>query len=168
VGTAAPVLARPGCDKNPQTKPGRRAGFDVAHLVAHDRAPSGIKLEVEYGLQDHSRIGLASRMLAPVLADAVQRVVGAVIDAGDRRALRFKAIAHPSCQIGVGAFIEIASANAGQVGDDDDWMLIWPHRLWNTGLRYAPQTVIVTRLVLGLILLRNLASFCQNHQSASN
>jgi hypothetical protein len=41
-------------------------------------------------------------------------------------------------------------------------MLIWPHRLWNTGLRYAPQTVIVTRLVLGLILLRNLASFCQN------
>jgi hypothetical protein len=47
-------------------------------------------------------------------------------------------------------------------------MLIWPHRLWNTGLRYAPQTVIVTRLVLGLILLRNLASFCQNHQSVSN
>ena len=72
-----PVLARPGCDKNPQTKPCRRAGFDVAHLVAHDRAPSGIKLEVEYGLQDHSRIGLAPRMLAPVLADAVQGMVGA-------------------------------------------------------------------------------------------
>ena len=63
-----PVLARPGCDKNPQTKPGRRAGFDVAHLVAHDRAPSGIKLEVEYGLQDHSRIGLApgSRRYSPM------------------------------------------------------------------------------------------------------
>ena len=87
---------------------------------------------------------------------------------GDRRALRFKAIAHPSCQGRMGPLIEIATADAGLVGDDDDWMLIWPHRLWNTGLRYAPQTVIVTRLVLGLILLSNLASFCQNHQSVSN
>jgi hypothetical protein len=97
-----------------------------------------------------------------------KRVIRAVVDAGDRRALRFKAIAHPSCQVRMGLLIEIATADAGLVGDDDDWMLIWPDRLWNAGLRYAPQTVIVTRLVLGLIVLRNLASFCQNHQSVSN
>ena len=59
-------------------------------------------------------------MLAPVLADAVQGMVGAVIDAGDRCALRFKAIAHPSCQFRMGVFIEIATADAGLVDDDDD------------------------------------------------
>jgi hypothetical protein len=60
-------------------------------------------------------------MIMTVLADAVQRMVRAVVDAGDRCAFRFEAIANPSCQIGVGAFIEIASTNAGLVGDDDDW-----------------------------------------------
>src|SRR3954453_18920991 len=98
-------LAGTRCDQDPQAEPGRRTGFDVAHLIAHDRAPSGIKLEVEYGLQDHSRIGLAPRMLAPVLADAVQGMVGAVIDASDRRALRFKTLAHPSRQVRMGLFI---------------------------------------------------------------
>jgi hypothetical protein len=32
----------------------------------------------------------------------------------------------------------------------------------------TPAMSALTRLVLGLILLRNLASFCQNNQSASN
>jgi hypothetical protein len=29
--------------KNPQTKPGRRTGFDVAHFISHERAVRGIK-----------------------------------------------------------------------------------------------------------------------------
>ena len=69
-------LAETRCEQDPQAEPGRRAGFDVAHLIAHDHATSGIKLKVRYGLQDHSRLGLAPGMIATVLADAVQRVVG--------------------------------------------------------------------------------------------
>ena len=60
-------------------------------------------------------------------------MIGAVIDAGDRRALRFKAIAHPSRQVRMGLFIEIATADAGLVADDDDWppQLIRPEpRQW--------------------------------------
>jgi hypothetical protein len=59
-------------------------------------------------------------MLAPVLADAVQGMVGAVIDAGDRRALRFKAIAHPSRQVRMSLFIEIVTADARLVADDNN------------------------------------------------
>jgi hypothetical protein len=114
-------LAGMRCEQDPQAEPGRRAGFDVAHLIAHDHATSGIELEVRHGLQDHSRFGLAPRMIATVLADALQRVIRAVVDAGDRCALRFKAIAHPSRQVRTRLFIEIATADAGLVGDDDDW-----------------------------------------------
>ena len=51
-------LAGTRCDPDPQAEPGRRAGFDVAHLIAHDYATSGIEPEVRHGLQDHSGFGL--------------------------------------------------------------------------------------------------------------
>src|SRR5262245_13222483 len=105
-------------DENPQTNPGRRAGFYVAHLIAQNHATSGIKPEVRRSLQEHSRLRLAPWMIATVLADAIQRVIRAVIDPGDRRAFRFKATAHPSRQVRIGIFVEIAAADAGLVGDD--------------------------------------------------
>jgi hypothetical protein len=116
----SPVLAWKGCDKNSQTKPCRRAGFDVAHLVAHDRAASGIKPEVEYGLQDHSRIGLAPRVITAMGADAVHGMIGAMIDTGDRRTLGLEALAHPTCQLLISLLVEVAAADAGLVADDHD------------------------------------------------
>jgi len=59
-------------------------------------------------------------MIVAVLADAVEGVIRAVIDAGDRCVFRFKPIAHPSRQIFVGAFVEIATTDTRLVGDDND------------------------------------------------
>src|SRR5262249_17872391 len=59
-------------------------------------------------------------MIATVFADAVQGVIRAVIDPSDRSAFRFKALAHPSRQVRIGVFIEVAAADAGLVGDDND------------------------------------------------
>ena len=59
-------------------------------------------------------------MIAPILVDAIYRVIRAVIDPGDCRAFRFKAIAHPSRQVRIGILVEIAAAGAGLVRDDDD------------------------------------------------
>jgi hypothetical protein len=44
----------------------------------------------------------------------------AVIDPSDRGAFSFKAIAHPSCQVGIGVFVEVATADAGLVSDNND------------------------------------------------
>jgi hypothetical protein len=43
-----------------------------------------------------------------------------VIDPSDRGAFSFKAIAHPSCQVGIGVFVEVATADAGLVSDNND------------------------------------------------
>jgi hypothetical protein len=59
-------------------------------------------------------------MIATVFADAVQRVIRAVIHPSDRRAFRFEATAHPSRQVRIGGFVEIAAANAGLIGDDNN------------------------------------------------
>jgi hypothetical protein len=59
-------------------------------------------------------------MIATVFADAVERVIRAVIDPGNRRTFRFKAIAHPTRQVRIGVFVEIAAADASLVGDDND------------------------------------------------
>src|SRR5512146_2743799 len=80
---ALPLLALTWSDENPQTDSGRCAGLDVAFLIAQDRAVTGVESEIGHSLQDHSRIGLTPRMVATILADAMQRVKRAVIDARD-------------------------------------------------------------------------------------
>jgi len=59
-------------------------------------------------------------MIAPVFADAVLGVIRAVIDPSDRSAFRFKALAHPSCLVRIGVFVEVAAADAGLVRDNND------------------------------------------------
>src|SRR5919197_1632903 len=59
-------------------------------------------------------------MIATVFANSLQSMMRAVIDPRDRRAFRFKATAHPPCQFGIGALVEIAAADAGLIGDDND------------------------------------------------
>src|SRR5262249_45269445 len=70
-------------DENPQTDPSRLAGLDVAHFVSQDRGLSGIEIKVGQGLQDHTRVRLAPRMIAAVFADAMEGVIRAVIHASD-------------------------------------------------------------------------------------
>ena len=111
-------IARSDADK--QTDAGRSTGFDVAYLIAEDRAVSGIEPEIGDGLQQHSRLGFAPRVIATVFTDAILRVIRAMIDPGDCGALRFEAIAHPSRQVRIGAFVEIAAADAGLVRHDND------------------------------------------------
>jgi hypothetical protein len=117
---ACPDVAGTSSEQDPQTDPGRRASFDVAGLVAYERAASGIEREVGGGLQKHPGIGLAPRMIATIVADTVHRMIGTVIDARDGGAFRFEASAHPPRHIRIGFFIEIAAADAGLVGDDDN------------------------------------------------
>src|SRR5262245_11147063 len=66
-------------DKNPQTDPSCRASLDVAHFVSQDRGLNGIEIKVGHGLQYHARVGLAPRMIAAVLADAMEGVIRAVV-----------------------------------------------------------------------------------------
>jgi hypothetical protein len=121
MGWLARLSVATGPNANAQTNPSRRPGFHIAHFVPHNRAASEIETEVQFGLQEHSRIGFAPRMLATVLANAVQGVIRAVIDSGNCRAFRFKAIAHPSRQVRIGVFVEIAAADPGLVRHDNDW-----------------------------------------------
>src|SRR5256885_910923 len=72
------VLARP--KENTQANAGCRTRFHVAHLIADDGAAGGIKPEVRRCLQEHSRLGLAPGMIATIGTNAVERVIGAVID----------------------------------------------------------------------------------------
>src|SRR5215471_8141017 len=108
------------CDENPKTDPSRLAGLDVAYLVSEDRGLSRIEVKVGHGLQDHTRVWFAPRMIASVLADAMEGVIRTVIHSSDRYVFCFKAITHPSCQVFVGGFVEITTADAGLVGDDND------------------------------------------------
>src|SRR5213078_1283026 len=62
-------IARSDADK--QTDAGRSAAFDVAYLIAEDRAASGIEPEIGDGLQQHSRLGFAPRVIATVFTDAI-------------------------------------------------------------------------------------------------
>src|SRR5262245_56449354 len=59
-------------------------------------------------------------MIAAVLADAMEGVIRTVIHSSDRYVFGFKAITHPSRQVFIGGFIEITTADAGLVGDDND------------------------------------------------
>jgi hypothetical protein len=108
------------CDPNSQTNPSCRASLDVAHFVSQDRGLNRIEVKIGHGLQYHTRVGLAPRMIAAVLADAMEGVIRTVIHSSDRYVFRFKAITHPSRQVFIGGFIEITTADAGLVGDDND------------------------------------------------
>src|SRR5262245_30491993 len=59
-------------------------------------------------------------MIAAILADAMEGVIRTVVHSSDRYMFRFKAITHPSRQVFIGGFIEITTADAGLVGDDND------------------------------------------------
>ena len=67
-------IARSDADK--QTDAGRSAGFDVAYLIAEDRAVSGIEPEIGDGLRQHSRLGFAPRVIATVFTDAWATIIG--------------------------------------------------------------------------------------------
>src|SRR5262245_1187691 len=108
------------CDQNTQTDPTCRASLDVAHFVSQDRGLNRIEIKVGHGLQYHARVGLAPRMIAAVLADAMEGVIRAVVHASDRRVFRFKAFTHPSRQVFIGPLVEMATTDAGLVGDDND------------------------------------------------
>src|SRR5262245_5583554 len=107
-------------DKNPQTDPSCRASLDVAHFVSQDRGLNRIEIKVGHGLQYHARVGLAPRMIATVLADAMEGVIRAVVHASDRRVFRFKAFTHPSRQVLICALVEMATSYAGLVGAGND------------------------------------------------
>jgi hypothetical protein len=108
------------CDQNSQTDPSCRASLDVAHFVSQDRGLNRIEVKVGHGLQYHTRVGLAPRMIAAVLADAMEGVIRAVVHASDRCVFRFKAFTHPSRQVFIGSLVEITTTDAGLVGDDND------------------------------------------------
>ena len=78
-----------------------------------------IEIQVGGRLQDHPRLGLAPFVIDPIGADPMGRMVGAMIDAGDRRLLGAEALAHPVGQASIGGLVEIAAADARLVGDDD-------------------------------------------------
>jgi hypothetical protein len=50
----------------------------------------------------------------------MEGVIRTVIHSSDRYVFRFKAFTHPSRQVFVGGFVEITTADAGLVGDDND------------------------------------------------
>src|SRR5262249_32488141 len=108
------------CDQNSQTDPNCRTSLDVAHFVSQDGRLNRIEVKVGHGLQYHTRVGLAPRMMAAVLPDAMEGVIGAVVHASDRRVFRFKAFTHPSRQLFICALVEMATTDAGLVGNDND------------------------------------------------
>src|SRR2546430_4491042 len=109
-----------GSKEDAQPNPGCRACVHIAHFIAHNRAVNRIEPKLRYGLQQHSWVWFAPWMIATVFANSVQRMMRAVINPGDRRAFRFKATAHPPCQLAIGGLVEIAAADAGLIGDDND------------------------------------------------
>ena len=74
--SACPNFAGTSSEQDPQADSNRRARFDVADLIAHKCAVSGIKREVGGGLQQHPGIGLAPRVVATIVADTVHRTKG--------------------------------------------------------------------------------------------
>src|SRR5262249_35199026 len=97
------------CDQNSQTDPSCRASLDVAHFVSQDHGLNRIEIKVGHGLQYHARVGLAPRMIAAILANAMEGVIRAVVHASDRRVFRFKAFTHPSRQVLICALVEMAT-----------------------------------------------------------
>src|SRR5262249_16400542 len=59
-------------------------------------------------------------MIAAVLADAMEGGIRTGINSSDRYVFGFKAIKQPSRKVFIGGFIEITTADAGLVGDDND------------------------------------------------
>ena len=108
------------CDQNSQSDPSCRASLYVAHFVSQDRGLDRIEVKVGHGLQYHTRVGLAPRMITAVLADAMEGVIRAMVHASDRCVFRFKAFTHPSRQVFIGSLVEITTTDAGLVGDDND------------------------------------------------
>ena len=107
-------------DQDSQTNAGCRAGFDIAYFVPGDRAMSRIEPEVRNSLQDHSRLGFTPGMIATIPASALQGVIRTMIDSCNCRAFRFKAAAHPLRQLCIGVLVEVAAADTGLIGNDND------------------------------------------------
>jgi hypothetical protein len=113
------VLARP--KENAQADACCRTRFHVAHLIADDGAVRGIKPEVRHSLQEHSGVRLAPGVIATIGTNAVEWVIGTVIDPAYGRALLLKSVAHPSRQLRIGVFVEVAAADTRLVRDDNNW-----------------------------------------------
>jgi hypothetical protein len=101
-------------------RPIPRSEANVARLVADNGAERGIEPKIRDCLQEHSRVGFAPRVIAAVLPNAVERVMGAVIHAADDRALLRKSLAHPLRQLRIGFFVELAAADTALVRDDNE------------------------------------------------
>jgi len=114
----AGAVVRP--DQDYQSYSSRGTGLDVAHLVADHGAAGEVEVELRGCLEKHARIGLAPRMIAPVWAEAVVRVIRTVIHPSNRHAFRGEAVAHPLRQLGIGILVEIAAPDARLVGYHDD------------------------------------------------
>src|SRR5262249_53594921 len=71
-------------------------------------------------LQEHAWMRLAPGMVDLVSANAILGVVGAVINSRQRRAFLLESFAHPLRKLIVCLFVEIAAADTGLVGRDND------------------------------------------------
>ena len=58
-------------EENAHRNARRRAGFHVADFVAYKGALRRIEAKIRERLQEHSRLGLAPRVIAAVLANAL-------------------------------------------------------------------------------------------------
>jgi hypothetical protein len=112
--------AIPRSEENAHSNAGCGTRFHVAHFVADKGALGRIELKIRDRLQKHSRLGLAPRVIAAILANAVERVIGAVIDPANGCALLRKSVAHPSGQLLIGIFVEVATADTGLVRGDNN------------------------------------------------
>lgn len=112
--------AIPRSEENAHPNAGCGARFHVAHFVADKGALGSIELKIRDRLQEHSRLRLAPRVIAAILADAVERVMRAVVEPADGYALLGKSVAHPSGQLLIGIFVEVAAADTGLVRGDND------------------------------------------------
>ena len=96
---------------------GSLCGRDVALPIANQEACVLVDCEVGERAQDHARPGLAVDVAATELGHAPLRMVGAMIERIDDRAVRGELLTHPVVQ-GEYAVLAIKSVgNAGLVGD---------------------------------------------------
>jgi len=72
------------------------------------------------GLEDHAGVRLAPRMVSSVIADAVLRMVGTMIDFCKRRPFARETLAHPDCQGFKSLLVKKAAPNSCLVGYHDD------------------------------------------------
>ena len=114
----SPISAR--VEENPQAKACRHTGFHIADLVTQDRTLCGIQSR-----DPRSPAGSCQGWACATDARGSTRRYRAEGDRDSGRRglsppLCCKPIAHPSCQVRVSLLVEVATADAGLIGDDDD------------------------------------------------